>query len=191
MSQINQFISPGNSIELMVLSHTDADHIGNAAEILQNYPVKKVVWTGYERSMTSTDLPTGVFKSLDSTLKSQPSIENINLNEKDSIIKPGIKAHFGNVTLTFLCGFGKPLDEWGLSDKAEKINSVSIVMKLDYSGKSVLFCGDAVGRHSDDMDPYALIATEKYLIDHDTQFLNSTVLIAPHHGANNASSTAF
>ncbi|MFI5217955.1 MAG: MBL fold metallo-hydrolase [Bacteroidia bacterium] len=191
MSQINQFIQPTDKIELMVLSHTDADHIGNAADILRNYTVKKVVWTGYDRSMTSTLAPTGVFTDLESELVNHPSIVNINLNHMDSIITPGVQATFGNVKLTFLCGFGEPLAEWGLSDKAEKINAVSIVMKLEYKGNSVLFCGDAVGRHNGDTDPDALIATEKYLVDHASQFLSSTILIAPHHGADNGSSTDF
>jgi len=44
-----------------------------------------------------------------------------------------------------------------------------------------LFCGDAVGRHDGDADPKALIATEKYLVEHDSTLLFSTILIAPHH----------
>lgn len=191
MSQINQFIPTSDKIELMVLSHTDADHIGNAADILRDYNVKKVVWPGYERSMTSTLAPTGVFTDLENELQSHPSVVNINLNHLDSVITPGVQADFGNVKLTFLCGFGEPLAEWNLSDKAEKINAVSIVMKLEYKGNSVLFCGDAVGRHNGDTDPDALIATEKFLVENAEQFLSSTILIAPHHGADNGSSTTF
>jgi beta-lactamase superfamily II metal-dependent hydrolase len=191
MSQISQFIPTSDKIELMVLSHTDADHIGNAAEIIRNYTVKKVVWSGYERSMTSALAPTGVFTDLESELQNHPSIVNINLNQMDSVITPGVQANFGNAKLTFLCGFGEPLAEWGLSDKAEKINAVSIVMKLEYKGNSVLFCGDAVGRHNGDTDPNAIIATEKYLVENAEQFLSSTIIIAPHHGADNGSSTAF
>lgn len=191
IDQIDDFIPLNSTIELMVLSHTDADHIGNAWAILQNYNVKKVLWPGYERSMTSSEDPTEVYRLLQAELLHHPSIQNINLHERDSMIVPGIQEKYGNVTLTFLCGFGEPLTSWGLTDKAEKINSVSIVMKIEYRDNSILFCGDAVGRHSDDANPNALIATEKYLVDNASQFLNSTVLIAPHHGANNGSSTAF
>src|SRR5262249_41472953 len=127
---------------------------------------------------------------LEQALQQHPNTTNINLHERDSTIVPGTHFTIGRTTFTFLCGFGSPPAEWHLTDKAEKLNSVSIVMKLEYAGNSVLFCGDAVGRHRDDPED-ALMATEKFLVDRAPQLLSSTIIIAPHHGARNGSSRRF
>lgn len=190
MEQIKNFIPIGSEIELMVLSHTDADHIVAAGQVIRDYKVKKLLWGGYERSMIDSEQPTAAYQRIISALQAMPNTVNVNLNQRDSVITPGNHFTIGTTTITFLCGFGKPLAEWGLTDKAEKLNAVSIVMRLDFVGNSVLFCGDAVGRHRD--GPHdALIATEKFLVEKAPQYLPCTVIIAPHHGAKNGSSAAF
>ncbi|MDB5089984.1 MAG: uncharacterized protein JWR09_3978 [Mucilaginibacter sp.] len=190
MAQIRSFIPSGSEIELMVLSHTDADHIVAAGQVIREYKVKKLLWGGYERSMIDAEQPTAAYQRIIAALQATPGTVNVNLNQRDSVITPGNHFMVGTTTITFLCGFGKPLAEWGLTDKAEKLNAVSIVMRLDFAGNSVLFCGDAVGRHRDDPED-ALIATEKFMVERAAQYLPSTVIIAPHHGAKNGSSAAF
>ncbi len=191
IAQIKDFIPAGSEVELMVLSHTDADHIVAAEQAIRTYRIKKVLWTGYERSMVIPNKqPTVAYNRLIAALHDNPSTENINLNDEDSSIVPGNKLIIGNAKITFLCGFGKPPTGWNLTDHAEKLNSVSIVMKLEFGNNSVLFCGDAVGRHLNDNEN-ALIATEKFLVDNASQFLKSTIIIAPHHGAKNGSSRDF
>ena len=77
------------------------------------------------------------------------------------------------------------------SHKAEFRNAGSVVIRLKYKGKSILFTGDAVGRHIDDPED-ALIASEKFMIENSEVIkIDSDVLIAPHHGADNGSSNAF
>ncbi|MDO3641279.1 ComEC/Rec2 family competence protein [Mucilaginibacter sp. L3T2-6] len=190
VEQIKSFIPAGSEIELMVLSHTDADHIVAAGQVIRDFKVKKLLWGGYERSMIDAEQPTAAYQRIIAALDEIRSTENVNLNQRDSVITPGNHFTIGSTTITFLCGFGKPLPEWGLTDKAEKLNAVSIVMRLDFAGNSVLFCGDAVGRHRDDPED-ALIATEKFMVEKARQYLPCTVIIAPHHGAKNASSAAF
>jgi len=189
LAQIKEYIPSGSDIELMIISHTDADHLVAGGQVIRDYKVKKVLWPGYERSMVSSEQPTTAYNRFISSLNNSTT-EKINLNELDSTITPGTKFKIGNVNFTFLCGFGQPPAEWGLTDKAEKLNSVSIIMKLTFAGKSVLFSGDAVGRHRDDPEP-SLIATEKYLLDNAASLLPSEIIIAPHHGAKNGSSKAF
>lgn len=190
MPQIAEYIKPGTAIELMVLSHTDADHILAAGDIIRKYKVKKVLWVGFEKSMVKNEPPTAAFRRLAAALSDFPGTTNINLHARDSILAPDKSQVISGVTLNFLCGFGKPLAEWGTLSDSEKLNSVSIVMKLTYAGNSVLFCGDAVGRGLNDPES-SLKATEKFLVDRASNYLASTVLIAPHHGARNASSVAF
>lgn len=189
LAQIKDYIPAGSQIELMVLSHTDADHLVAAGPVIRDYSVKKVIWTGYEKSMISNEESTDAYKLFTSLLNNSAT-QKVNLNELDSNIAPGTNFKIGDATFTFLCGFGEPLAEWNLSDQGEKLNSVSIIMKLSFGGKSVMFCGDAVGRHREDPET-SLIATEKYLIDSAANLLPSEIVIAPHHGAKNGSSKAF
>jgi competence protein ComEC len=54
-----------------------------------------------------------------------------------------------------------------------------------------LFTGDAVGRHLGDPDD-ALLGSERVMVESAHVIpINSDVLVAPHHGADNGSSTAF
>ena len=189
LEQIKEYIPIGTDIELMVLSHCDADHINAAEQVVRDYKVKKIVWTGYEASMAG-GTTTGAYKRLVAILKLRPLTENINLHEKDSVITPGNHFNIGHSKFTFLCGFGSPPEEWLPLDRAEKLNGVSIVMKLDFKGNSILFAGDAVGRHLNSPET-TLIATEKFMVENAAALLPSTIIIAPHHGAKNGSSTAF
>lgn len=189
LQQIKEYIPAGSTIELMVLSHTDADHINAAGQVVRDYDVKKVLWTGYEASMAGGNM-TGAYKRLKDNLRLKRRTEDVNLYERDSTIVPGTRFSIGKATFTFLCGFGKPDPSWQGLDKAEKLNGVSIVMKLELNGNSVLFTGDAVGRHRNDRED-ALLATEEFLVTNAAPLLSSTIVIAPHHGAKNGSSAAF
>ena len=181
IGQIKEYIPAGTRIELLVLSHTDADHINGAGQVIRDYDVKKVLWTGYEASMAGGTM-TGAYKRVRDILMARPGTENINLNERDSMIIPGNHFQIGAARFTFLCGFGSPPPDWTGLGKAEKLNGVSIVMKLEFGGNSMLFTGDAVGRHLNS-PPDALIATEHFLVTNAARYLPSTVLVAPHHGA--------
>ena len=189
LNQIKEYIPAGSTIELMVLSHTDADHINGAGQVIRDYNVKKLLWTGYEASMAGGTM-TNAYKRVRDNLQLKPATQNINLHELDSSIVPGNSFSIGDAKFTFLCGFGNPHPDWTGLDRAEKLNGVSIVMKLEFKGNSVLFTGDAVGRHRDD-EPEAIMATEDFLVNNAAGFLPSTIIVAPHHGAKNGSSANF
>jgi competence protein ComEC len=106
-------------------------------------------------------------------------------------LTPGQHVELGGVTLAFVCGFSKPPSDWEIADDSERYNAGSIVLRLTYKGKSILFCGDAVGRHLHDQAT-ACINTEKFMVDHAaTVPISSDVMIAPHHGSDGASSPDF
>ena len=190
LAQIKEYIPSGSTIELVVLSHTDADHINGAEQVIRDYNVKKLLWTGFEKSMLGASSSTGAYKRLVNILAMRPATENVNLHERDSSVVPGTHFDIGNTRFTFLCGFGNPPTDWQGLDDAEKLNGVSIVMKVAFGGNSILFTGDAVGRHRDD-DADALLATEAFLVANAASHLPSTIVVAPHHGAKNGSSAAF
>lgn len=195
-SQISQVIEEGSVIELMVLSHNHTDHMGGAHKVLSKYVVKKVLWPGYHEPPVTEQGSRSMNQRFLKALADAPyPIEKVNLFEADSLIQPGTKLQFGEVEVVFLCGFGKPPESWaedlkGSGMKGERINSVSIVMKLSYRGNSILFCGDAVGRDRSG-DEEQLIATESFLVQYAKDYLKSTIVISPHHGADNGNSRAF
>ena len=62
----------------------------------------------------------------------------------------------GDATVTFLSGFAELPQGWDVgapssSDRFESKsrNAVSIVVRLDYDGRAILYGGDAVGRKDD------------------------------------------
>jgi beta-lactamase superfamily II metal-dependent hydrolase len=190
-AQIQEYIPAGSEIELMVLSHTDADHIIAAEHVIRNYPVKKLLWTGYEKSMaSSSENPTATYNRLVTAIGERPQMENVNLKEQGTSIVTGETFSINAAKFTFLSGFGEPPGTWTGLSPSEKLNAVSIVMKLEFGGKSVLFTGDAVGRHLNDPED-VILASEDYLVTNAAAHLPSTILLAPHHGAKNGSSRTF
>ena len=186
MPRIEKFIEPGSTVDLLVISHNDADHICAVDEICRDFKVATVIETGDDR-------PDGAnWRKMDTAIKAE--VENddctdINLGNED--LEPGTVFKFGEVSVTFICGFNEPLEEWGNLETSPRNNCISIVMRLEYEGHSILFSGDSVGREIGDL-PDACIAEEKYMVDHSkTVPIASDVLIVPHHGSDAASSTAF
>lgn len=104
LKQIKEIIPVGSEIELMILSHSDADHIGAAGNIINTYRVKKVVHTGFETSLISNANKSNTYRRFETALSEAAyPIDEVNLFEEDSVIKPGLKSNFGDVTLTYLC----------------------------------------------------------------------------------------
>lgn len=186
MAFLKQKLRPNATIEMMVLSHTDADHWGAAEQIIKNYKVKNVVRTDYRKNTTSSTYNDAV----DAIKNATYVIQDYNLGDEGDIEPGHVFYNANGVTLTALCGFSTPPQEWGNLSDSKANNAVSIVMRLDYKGHSVLFTGDAVGR-DDCQEESACMATEKFLVDHASALLDADVMIAPHHGADNASCELF
>ncbi|OGU94285.1 MAG: hypothetical protein A2220_11075 [Ignavibacteria bacterium RIFOXYA2_FULL_35_10] len=187
--EIPKFLGACTTVDLLILSHTDADHIGSAAWLVNEFNIQKVIHTGYHKGLAGDENgPTQSYLNFIDALENENvNVININKRASKSIDTSMI---FGGATVDVLCGFGQPNSAWHLTEQSKKLNSVSIVMKIEYSNESILFCGDAVGKPSgnDESEP---IATEKYLLDNKITKLKSNVIIAPHHGADNASSIKF
>lgn len=187
MQGISSVIPEGEEIDLLILSHGDSDHIVAVPNILGKYKVKTIIRGGLERQ-------TNTWTNADKAIKSaENSGETKVINLKRDHLPFGSKFNFGETLITFVSGFYAPPVEWGIKGKTsgEFRNAGSIVIQLSYKGKSILYTGDAVGR--DIGDPAGtLIATEKFMVDNaDTIGIDSDVLIAPHHGGDNASTEGF
>lgn len=171
-------------IDLMVLSHSDSDHLGAVDELCDVYDVRRIIHSGFERDTdTWRDANAAILQ------EEEQGCDNIDLSRVN--LPPGTTYQIGDAAVTVVCGFSKPPGGFGTHDVSEYRNAGSIVIRVVFGGRSVLLCGDAVGRHLGDADD-ACIATEAYMLaSADNIPIDSDVIVAPHHGADNGSSTAF
>jgi beta-lactamase superfamily II metal-dependent hydrolase len=185
LASVQDILPEDAAIDMIILSHTDSDHIAATDEILKHYFVGQVIRTGLPRSSVT-------WKRVDKAIRDAASAGDIvDVNLADYELLPGSSYLYGDAMLTFLAGFHTPPAEWDIKGTSEYNNAGSIVVRIVYKGKSILLMGDAVGRHIDDPDDQ-LIATEKFLVDNaHSLVIDSDVLIASHHGADNGSATAF
>lgn len=94
--------------------------------------------------------------------------------------------------MTFVAGW----HEWNPSlssrtlPQSERRNAISIVVRLDYGGKSMLLAGDTIGRPLG-APAAACEDAEAFMVEQSPELLRSDVLVAGHHGGDNASSSCF
>lgn len=187
IDHVNDIIPTDDDIDLLVLSHNDSDHISNADNILEEYQVNKIIWSGFERPGV------GTYDDLVVALENEPGAEIINLG--DNPLPLGTTWIYGNTYVTFVSGFSVPPVDWGFtpSMSSEYRNAGSIVMRVTNLGKSILMTGDMIGRHETDHFPEdGIIAAEAFVLKNRFAVpIDSDVLIASHHGGNDASSYPF
>jgi competence protein ComEC len=113
------------------------------------------------------------------------------LNLQSVPLVPGATLPLGEAVVTLVAGWSR-WDGPGPTP-SERLNAISIVVRLEYRGRSILFTGDTVGRRLDDADDACKDAEHAMVERHgaDHVLLKSDVLIASHHGANNGSATCF
>lgn len=182
---VQDIVPHGEDIDLLVISHSDSDHLAAVDEIFDAFRVRRVIRTGHERD-------TKAWKQADAAITNAAATgltDDINLKHSD--LQPGAMFQLGEATITFVSGFHTPPLDWDIKNKSEYRNANSVVIRLEFGGSAILFTGDAVGRHIGDKRD-ALIATERFMVENaDRVPIKSKVLIAPHHGADNASASAF
>lgn len=149
------------TIELVILTHPEKDHLDGLLEVLKNYKVENIIWTGVLRDTTE-------FK------------EWQNLIEKEGARilygKGGLKVTENNLFLTFLY----PLESL-VGNLVKDSNDTSLVLKLELDEIGFLFTGDITKLTEDQL-------TLNY---EDPKILKSDVLKVAHHGSKTSSSERF
>lgn len=177
----------GDTIDLLVLSHSDSDHLGDAPTLLGQYTVRRIVWTGFRRPGVNT------WEQTNRAIAEEVMLEGASVRSLAShpLTVPDTIA-LGPATVTLLAGWGRWTLSTGLSE-SERRNVVSIVVRLDYGEASVLYGGDTVGRRIGDASTACKDAEAWMVANHDAAraTLRADVLIAPHHGADNGSARCF
>lgn len=184
-----------NHIELIILSHSDADHIGEVDEILAANSADTIIHTGSRRDTIAYR------EAMDAIGRAAASGSTvINLANAPDADADGIKDEIGSVyelgeaRVEILAGW----HEWDLDlsdagrspNESERRNAISIVVRYSYRGQSVLLTGDTIGRRIED-DALACRDAERWMTRAGAPSLQSDVLLAPHHGANNGGSACF
>lgn len=186
MKFLNGKLPAGVSIELLILSHTDADHWGAVEQIVTDYKVKKVIRTDFRDGKLSPQYQAGLSAIENVTY----TLEDYNLGTEGDLAPGQVLYNKDGVKLYAICGFKEPVAAWNLTDSKAN-NAISIVVRLEYAGHAIIIAGDAVGRTDCDEDN-ACIATEKFMVDNVAGgLLDADVIIAAHHGADNASCDLF
>ncbi len=153
------------SIDVVLATHPDADHIGGLPDVLSKYKVDLYIESGANHD-------TKLFAGLNS------KIENLNqANSKKRIEK--LEARKGMIVDL---GSGAKLEIlFPAIDPSEmESNGASIVARLVYGENEFLLTGDSP------------IAIENYLVNYvGPEYLESDVLKAGHHGSRTSTSAAF
>ncbi len=145
-------------LEYVIVSHQHSDHIGGMSEVLDEFAVKNIVMP----HLTKSQIPTN------STYKD--FVQAV----KDSGAKV-IEAKAGN---SFAFGSGNVEILGPVTNDAEDINSMSVVMRFVYGENSFMFTGDA---ETDE---------EKEILENGGQ-LDCDVLKVGHHGSSTSSGKKF
>jgi len=150
------------SLDLVILTHPEADHMQGLLDVLQRYKANYILWTGVIKSAPEYDQWIKVLE------KQEKEGAKILIAEQGQEIKAG------DLKIDTLFPF-KSLEGQRLTASA---NDTCVVNKLIYGKDSFLFTGDIT---SD---------TEKKLVD-SGEDIASDVLKVAHHGSKYSSSDLF
>lgn len=192
IKELNHYLGRRKIIDVMIISHSDSDHLGVADSVLKYWKVRKSVRSGWEANRPDTYWD--YRHALEDSVRDNGTEDFV----MDGAPDLGDTWALGDAEITFLSGFKDLPIDWdvGVAPGSERFeskarNAVSIVVRVDYGQRAILLPGDAVGR-MDGEDPDQLLGTEKFLVENDAQRpLRADILLAPHHGADNASSSPF
>jgi len=163
------------TIDIVVLTHPEKDHMTGILDILQRYNVKYFLWTGVVKNDAENIKLANLLQEASSSTSFLASLSG---KEPTKIINsvPGQKIHIGSVTLDILYPFenlvGKELKNSG--------NDASIVVKIIYGNDSFLFTGDI-----------SSVAEKQLVNSYKTNSLQADVLKVAHHGSKYSTSDLF
>lgn len=152
------------TIDLVILTHPERDHVAGLLEVLKRYKVENILWTGIVRD-------TQEFKEW------EKAIEGEKANIKIAQSGQRIKILPGKLYLEILY----PLEDLE-GQELKNSNNTSIVSRLVFDENSFLFTGDIQKSAEKELVEKGAEKGAKLLLD---------VLKVSHHGSKNASSKEF
>jgi competence protein ComEC len=150
------------TIDLIILTHPEHDHLAGLIEVLKRYKVENILWTGVLKD-------TAEYKEWQRLIREERA--------ETVIAKAGQKIILSNSELNIFIDVLYPLEDLE-GQEPKNSNNTSIVAKLIFGENSFLFTGDAYK------------SVEEELVDKKTD-LASDVLKVGHHGSKTSSSEEF
>jgi len=185
---------PGHALDLVVLSHSDSDHIGGMRRILKDNRVVRIIHPGDDHSFKRPPNGKAYLELMREDIVNEGA-QVWNLADPSTPPAPGRRFTIGAASATFVAGWSdgkatRHANEGSLPE-GPRNNALSIVIRFEFRGHSVLLTGDTVGRL--DFTPPATCAyAERVMVERAaTVPIRSDVLVGQHHGADNASSNCF
>ena len=159
---------PGDTIDWVVMTHSDADHVSGLPAIYHRFQVMNTIDPGYANTSK-------IYKAASDSAKKEHGTHYWKDPIKSKLIKVlGDTLPFGRECSTRLLYYSpNPVPH------ADDVNNTSVVLRLAYGKTSFLFTGDA--------ELYA----ESVMVQRYGDTLRSTVLKVGHHGSRTASSNEF
>ena len=185
-------------IDYVLITHSDADHIGAMDKVFENFQVKKVfrpyIVYGDDNTFDasfnkgSKEANSKTYKTFLELLSKETYVDGNQTKECEweffnhsSDFSKNI--HYNNETYTFTFDFLTPTVE--ISDIAYgDVNSYSPIVKFSYAGTDVLFTGDAEHETLEEF-------LDKYTSETDKAYLDVEVLKLGHHGSKTSTTDPF
>jgi len=136
LEKLGQEMAPyDRTLDLVVLTHPDHDHLFGLLEVLKRYEVKNILWTGVLKDTAEYQRWRDLIKKEEANIIIAEGGQEINLPRSD-LGKLKIYYPFESVE-------GKEVKD---------VNNTSVVMELVYGGISFLFIGDISSKIEKELD---------------------------------------
>ena len=178
---------PSGKLDLVVLSHSDVDHVRELPAILRDFEVGIIIHPGDPRG----DVVDGIRLKIDEEARAGARVFNLARNP----VTPGTSFPLGDAKATVVAGWSDGRQTQGPNEPnlnpSGRHNALSLVVRVEYRGHSVLLTGDTVGRPIDKKDTWCQYAERIMVARASTIPIRSEVLIGQHHGGDNSTSNCF
>lgn len=187
LAAVRELVTDG-MIELVVISHSDSDHLGELDDILAEFDAGIILHTGYERD-------TNTWENAAAAMQAQETRGATIINLAHTPLVPGEVIGLGQAEAVFIAGWhewdDRLSDPGFLPNESERRNVVSIVLRLDFAGRRLLLTGDTIGRRLDD-GPEACRDAQAVMVGrHPAISLDADILLSAQHGTDNGDATCF
>ena len=144
------------TLDYLVLTHSDSDHVGNMVQVLEAFEVEKAYIPSIDEGVITTDVYNNFYKALKNE---KYTTENGSIAECEIVISQmGELIKSENATDKFFMAFLSPSPRGMLEDGEYDVlnskkpntngpdrNAVSPITYLEYIGKKIIFTGDVTG----------------------------------------------
>ncbi|MBI4993237.1 MAG: MBL fold metallo-hydrolase [Candidatus Magasanikbacteria bacterium] len=156
-----------NDLDYLVVTHPDSDHYGGCEDVLRRFQVKNIIYNDARKYHDP------VWRSFWQAVQNENAVYH-------PVNQPVIWL-IGGSTINFIYPDHSVASStaFALGQKEMGDNNASVVFRLDYAERGVLFTGDMENE------------LEKYLLNKNSGQLKSDILKVGHHGSGGASGKSF